>query len=150
MHVNSLLRPTSVISIHIHGPTLSHRAKGGGMPTQKDLLIGTTLHHLKQFADGPPQPEQKFISPIPLPRAKELAASAMRTAARFASCLSMNVGAKQIHDKLLSWYGVSGEQLIRKWQAESKCDAELISAAREGPDLYDSFMDRKRHCKVTI
>ena len=96
------------------------------MTTQKDLIIGTTIHHLKQFIDGTPEVDQHFVNPIPWKRALSLANSAMRTAMKFQAAMRLSQNAHLLMKRLLAWYATEGRKLILKWQAESKSDVEKL------------------------
>lgn len=115
------------------------------MPTQKDLIIGTTIHHLRQLYKGPMSVDQHFIEPLTFDRACALAGSAMRTAAKYQAALSMGKNAKDLFRQLQSWYATDGHKMILAWQAESKTDGEMIKeefspggAATPDEDLLDS------------
>ena len=115
------------------------------MPTQKDLIIGTTIHHLRQLYKGPTSVDQHFIEPLTFDRACALAGSAMRTAAKYQAALSIGKNAKDLLSQLLSWYATDGHKMILAWQAESKTDGEMIKeelspggAATPDEDLLDS------------
>ena len=96
------------------------------MPTQKDLIIGTTIQHLRQLYKGPMSVDQHFIEPMTFERACTLAGSAMRTAAKYQAALRINKNAKELLRQLLSWYASDGHKVILAWQAESKTDGEMI------------------------
>ncbi len=92
------------------------------MPSAKDMIIGTSLVHLKQLGDGLPQKERAFIEPIPVERAVKLAGSALRTAAKFHAMLSMNKQAKPLVEKLLAWYPQGGKETLASWGDGEKAD----------------------------
>lgn len=97
------------------------------MDTVKDMIINTTLHHLRQFSHGPPDvDEQIFVQKLTIKRVNALARSAMRTAAKFQACLRVWKNAKQLVGRLLSWYNVDGRAMMLLWQAECKTDVELL------------------------
>ena len=110
------------------------------MTTQKDLIIGTTIHHLKQFIDGPPEVDQHFVNPIPWKRSLLLASSAMRAAMKFQAVMRLNQTAHLLMKRLLAWYATEGRQLILKWQAESKSDVEKLR--EDLKDNNDLLLDR--------
>ena len=111
------------------------------MATQKDMIIGTTIHHLKQFVDGPPQVDQHFVNPIPWNRALSLAKSAMRTAMKFQAAMRLSQNAHLLMKRLLVWYATEGRKLILEWQAESKCDAEKLREDLKNPNNDDLLLD---------
>jgi len=112
------------------------------MNTQKDLIIGTTIHHLKQFVDGPAEVAQLFVNPIPWKRALSLANSAMRTAMKFQAAMRLSQNAHLLMKRLLAWYATEGRKLILQWQAESKCDVEKLREDLKKPDNDDLLLDR--------
>jgi len=114
------------------------------MPTQKDLIVGTTLKHLRHLQEGPPKKTQNFVKPVPLARAIALASSAMRTAAKFQACLRVNTCAKTLVKQLLSWYAFDGHRLILQWQTEIKSDAGMVRQDDLASGRDELLLDRGR------